>query len=94
MVAFAYNVAKRGVAGDLRYVLVNYTNGVADTGGVISYKGIGIRYIYFAGPTTEVSEAATTVKVEKNTGSGGVENGSVKLTTVANEDGTVFILGI
>ena len=92
---FTYTVVKKGAMGDLRYAIVEYANSSgSDTGGVISYKYTDMRKVLFADPTTETSEAGTMIKTEKNTGASGAENGSVKITTVANEDGTILILGL
>jgi hypothetical protein len=88
--AFAYTVAKKGVAGNLRYAIVNYTNGGGDTGGEISNKFLAMKFVYLAIPTTETTQAGTMIRTQKNTST----NGSVTITTVAGEDGTVFVLGI
>lgn len=92
--AFAYTVAKKGVVGDLRYVMVNFTNAGAGTGGVVTKGSTGLKYVYYANATTETTQAANTNLVEKNTGGAGPQNGSVKITTVASESGTVFMLGV
>jgi hypothetical protein len=92
---FTYTVTKKGAMGDMRYAIVEYVNsGAGDIGGVISYRYTAMKKVLFADPTTETSAAATMIKTEKNTGASAAENGSMKITTVANEDGTILILGI
>lgn len=80
-------------------LVVNYTNGVADTGGVIKpganainvAGSRGLRKIYYAIPATSTaagSEPQVVVSFDS------VHGGDVvTITTAADQDGTVFIFG-
>jgi hypothetical protein len=93
--AFSYTKGKDGVLGDLVCKIITYTNTLGSTGGHIPNTGTGLRWIYFAKPTTEVTEGDTSPLIKKNKASNGttLQAGGILLTTVADEDGTILILG-
>lgn len=95
IMAFSYTKLKDGVFGDLVVKLITYTNTVGSTGGHIPNTATGLRWIYFSKPTTEISEADTSPIIKKNKASDGttLQAGGILLTTVADEDGTIMILG-
>jgi hypothetical protein len=93
--AFSYTTLKQGMFGNLKFKVVSYTNTLGSTGGHIPKAGLGMTWIDFSYPTTETSEATTSPLIKKNRNSGDTaqEAGSILLTTVADEDGTLFIVG-
>ena len=84
--AFAYAKIKRFVSGPYIWYIYSYTNGALDTGGEIITP---LKSAVAAFEDTETSAAGTNVKVELNTASAG----RVTITTVADEDGRIVIIG-
>lgn len=94
--AFSYEKIKTWVFGDMVYKFISYTNTLGSTGGHIPNTATGMRWIHFARPTDEVTEAITAPLIKKNKASNGttLQPGGMLLTTVADEDGTFLILGV
>jgi len=81
---------KRGpLGGGLEYAIYSFTNDADDTGGTIVS---GFKYVLAAFAQNETT-AAKGVKLERNTDESGSDNGDVKLTVNAGDDGTVLIIG-
>lgn len=83
-------LVKQGIFGDgLRYVIYSFTNDADDTGGTIV---TGMKKVLAAFVQNETT-ADKGAKVEINTDESGADNGDVKITINAGDDGTLFAIG-
>ncbi len=83
MAAFAYTKTKDTVFGDMRVAMGTYASSAGATGGTIV---TGLSEIIYFNTDCEVSQAATVNLVA-------ITNGSVVITTVANETGKWLAIG-
>ena len=88
--AFTSALRKRQIAGRYKWKWYTFTSSGGGTGGVVE---TGLKCIVWAGPTCETTEAGTNIKVERDTNAGGANLGSVQITTVADEVGTLLVIG-
>ena len=88
--AFSATLTKRQIAGPFKWKFYAFTNTAGSTGGVIE---TGLKRVYATRATHEVTEGGSTIRIERDTDAGGASNGSVQITTVADEDGTILIVG-
>ena len=77
---------------DCLMVIYSFAGSGGSTGGAIG-STTHFSHVDYANPVTEASAATATIKVEKNVGGSGASEGDVKITTEANETGTIIIIG-
>jgi len=82
--AFSYAIKKDSVIGDMKVVAGTYTSDDSSTGGTIV---TGLSEIIYFNTDCEASQAATVNLVA-------ITNGSVVITTVANEVGKWIAIGM
>ena len=75
--------------GNLRYVIYTFTNDSDDTGGTIV---TGMKKVLAAFVTNDTN-ADKGAKVEINTDESGSDDGDVKITINAGDDGVLFAIG-